>query len=47
MFFLLLYACSSVSLVGEKERKLLKDIVRKAKCPVKSRVIPPGTASSV
>ncbi|GFU51821.1 probable ATP-dependent RNA helicase DDX27, partial [Trichonephila clavipes] len=31
----------SVSMVGEKERKLLKEIVKKAKIPVKNRVIPP------
>ncbi|KAK2155073.1 hypothetical protein LSH36_250g03062 [Paralvinella palmiformis] len=31
----------SVTLVGEKERKVLKEIVKKAKNPVKSRVIPP------
>uniref|UniRef100_A0A8C7C330 RNA helicase n=1 Tax=Oncorhynchus kisutch TaxID=8019 RepID=A0A8C7C330_ONCKI len=30
----------SVSLVGETERKMLKDIVRKAKTPVKARVLP-------
>ncbi|KAG7326584.1 hypothetical protein KOW79_009985 [Hemibagrus wyckioides] len=30
----------SVSLVGESERKMLKEIVRKAKAPVKARVIP-------
>jgi len=33
----------SVSLVGESERKLLKEIVKFAKNPVKSRVVPPGT----
>ena len=32
----------SVSLVGEKERKILKEIVKQAKRPVKSRIIPPG-----
>ena len=32
----------SVSLVGERERKLLKDIVKLAKTPVKSRIVPPG-----
>ena len=32
----------SVSLVGESERKLLKEIVKVAKNPVKSRVIPGG-----
>ncbi|XP_030632754.1 putative ATP-dependent RNA helicase DDX27 [Chanos chanos] len=30
----------SVSLVGESERKMLKEIVKKAKTPVKARVIP-------
>ncbi|XP_028667564.1 probable ATP-dependent RNA helicase DDX27 [Erpetoichthys calabaricus] len=30
----------SVSLVGEQERKMLKEIVKKAKTPVKARVIP-------
>ncbi|XP_066558732.1 putative ATP-dependent RNA helicase DDX27 [Amia ocellicauda] len=30
----------SVSLVGEQERKMLKEIVKKAKAPVKARVVP-------
>jgi ATP-dependent RNA helicase DDX27 len=30
----------SVSLAGEKERKVVKEIVRRAKNPVKSRLIP-------
>ncbi|XP_015766933.1 PREDICTED: probable ATP-dependent RNA helicase DDX27 [Acropora digitifera] len=30
----------SISLVGERERKLLKDIVKLAKTPVKSRIVP-------
>ncbi|XP_062853558.1 probable ATP-dependent RNA helicase DDX27 [Trichomycterus rosablanca] len=30
----------SVSLVGETERKMLKDIVKKAKAPTKARVVP-------
>ena len=34
--------CRSITLVGEKERKFLKDVVKSAKCPVKSRVISPG-----
>ena len=34
--------CRSVSLVGEKERKLLKEIVKLAKTPVKSRIVPTG-----
>ena len=34
--------CRSVSLVGEKERKILKEIVKQAKHPVKSRIIAPG-----
>ena len=32
----------SVTLVGEKERKTLKAVVKRAKYPVKSRVIPAG-----
>ena len=32
----------SVSLVGEKERKMLKEIVKQAKRPVKSRILAPG-----
>lgn len=35
----------SVSMVGEKERRLLKEIVKKAKNPVKHRVIPPEILS--
>lgn len=35
----------SVSLVGESERKMLKEIVRKAKAPVKARVIPQGKSN--
>lgn len=35
----------SVSLVGETERKMLKEIVRKAKTPVKARVIPQGKST--
>ncbi|XP_067937758.1 probable ATP-dependent RNA helicase DDX27 [Watersipora subatra] len=31
----------SITLVGEKERRILKDIVKKAANPVKSRVLPP------
>lgn len=31
----------SVSLAGEKERKLVKEVVKRAKNPVKARVIPP------
>ena len=30
----------SVTLVGEKGRKVLKDVVKQAKYPVKSRVVP-------
>lgn len=33
----------SVSLVGESERKILKEVVRSAKTTVKARVLPPGT----
>ena len=35
-----MYVRRSVSLVGEGERKLLKELVKKAKIPAKSRVIP-------
>lgn len=35
----------SVSLVGESERKMLKEIVKKAKAPVKARVIPQGKST--
>lgn len=31
----------SVSLAGEQERKIVKDVIKRAKNPVKSRVIPP------
>lgn len=33
----------SVSLVGESERKILKEVVKSAKSSVKARVLPPGT----
>lgn len=33
----------SVSLAGESERKLVKQIIKRARNPVKSRVIPPGS----
>lgn len=32
----------SVSLVGEEERKMLKEIVKAAKAPVKARILPQG-----
>lgn len=32
----------SVSLVGESERRMLKEVVKSAKSSVKARVIPPG-----
>lgn len=32
----------SVSLVGEEERKMLKEIVKTAKMPVKARILPQG-----
>ena len=38
----IMHCYRSVSLVGEKERKMLKDIVKKATNPVKSRIIPHG-----
>lgn len=31
----------SVSLAGEKERKIVKEVIKRAKNPVKSRIIPP------
>ena len=36
----------SVSLVGEEERKMLKDIVKTAKTAVKARILPQGTRFS-
>ena len=42
MNVLLSLGCRSVTLVGEKERKSLKEIVKRAKHPVKSRIIPQG-----
>ena len=39
---MLCYFDRSVTLVGEKERRLLKDIVKKAKTPLKTRVVPSG-----
>ncbi|XP_068118633.1 probable ATP-dependent RNA helicase DDX27 [Hyperolius riggenbachi] len=35
----------SVSLVGEEERKILKDIVKKAQAPVKARILPQDVIS--
>ena len=32
----------AVSLCGESERKMLKEIVKQANNPVKSRMVPPG-----
>lgn len=32
-----------MSLVGESERKILKEVVKSAKSSVKARVLPPGT----
>ena len=29
-----------MTLVGEKKRRVLKDVVKQDKCPVKSRVVP-------
>ena len=36
------YIFRAVTLVGEKERKLLKEIVKRADNAVKSRVVPQG-----
>ena len=33
----------SVSIIGEGDRKLFKEIVKKARHPVKNRILPPGT----
>ncbi len=38
--------CRAVSLAGEADRKLLKEIVKDAPCPVKARVIPQGEFAS-
>lgn len=35
----------SVSLVGESERKMLKEVVKSARSTVKARVLPPGKQS--
>ncbi|GFS20140.1 ATP-dependent RNA helicase DRS1 [Elysia marginata] len=35
----------SVTLVGEKERKVLKEVVKLAKAPLKTRIIPPDVVS--
>jgi len=32
----------AVSLVGEQDRKLMKQVAKSAKLPVKARLIPPG-----
>ena len=37
----------SVSLAGEKERKMLKEIVKRARNPVKSRIVPQGNVSNI
>lgn len=37
----------SVSLVGEEERKMLKEIVKAAKAPVKARILPQGEQASM
>ena len=41
-FKVTLFHTRSITLVGEKERKILKEIIKQAKTPVKSRIIPPG-----
>ena len=41
-FKVTLFHTRSITLVGEKERKVLKEIIKQAKTPVKSRIIPPG-----
>ena len=37
----------SVSIIGEGDRKLFKEIVKKARHPVKNRILPPGTTTTV
>lgn len=37
----------SVTLVGEKERRVLKDIIKHANTPVKSRVVPQGNFCAI
>lgn len=37
----------SVSLVGEEERKMLKEIVKAAKAPVKARILPQGEQTTL
>lgn len=32
----------SVSLAGERERRIVRDVIKNATNPVKSRIIPPG-----
>ena len=34
-----------MSLVGEQERKLLKEVVKKAKTPLKTRIVPQGIST--
>ena len=36
-----------MTLVGEKERKLLKEVVKKAITPLKTRIVPQGRTFSV
>lgn len=36
-----------MSLVGESERKILKEVVKSAKNSVKARVLPPGMLASI
>jgi ATP-dependent RNA helicase DDX27 len=35
----------SITLVGEQDRKMLKEVVKRARAPVKSRIIPAGVIS--
>ena len=43
LFLQCVHVKRSVTLVGEKERKLLKEIIKQARCPVKNRLISQGT----
>lgn len=40
--FTFVFFYRSVSLVGENERRILKEIVKKARTPIKARLIPQG-----
>ena len=39
--------CRSVSLVGEQERNIMKEVVKHAKTALKRRTVPPGSVRSL